>query len=80
MTSPAPVARLGQAAPNGYAFLQSRRLTAAKGGKRIAGPPPQPTLPAIRQAILDRLSRPPPLRCPHCNGALDDTLNSNLPK
>jgi SRSO17 transposase len=35
-----------------YAFLQHRRLAAAKRKKRIAGPPPQPTLPAVRRAIL----------------------------
>jgi len=30
------------------------------------GPPPQPTLPAVRQAIVELLARPPPRRCPHC--------------
>ncbi len=34
-----------------YAFLQSRRLKQAGGGK-ISGPPPQPTLPAVRTEIL----------------------------
>lgn len=43
-----------------YAFLQTRRLAQAGRKKRVSGPPPQPSLPAIRQAILDRLSRPPP--------------------
>jgi len=42
---------------NAYAFLEPRRLAQAGEGKRIAGPPPQPSLPAVRQAILDRLSR-----------------------
>jgi SRSO17 transposase len=32
-----------------YAFLQSQRLKQARGGKRILGPPPQPSLPTIRQ-------------------------------
>jgi len=41
-----------------FAFLQSRRLKEAKGEKRIAGPPPQPSLPAIRQAILVALAQP----------------------
>jgi hypothetical protein len=50
-----------------YAFLQSRRLRAAGREKSIAGPPPQPSLPAIRQAILDHLSRPQLGRCPHCS-------------
>ena len=58
------------------AFLQSRRLKQAKGKKRIAGPPPQPTLPAVRQAILTALAQPPPVQCPHCN----KTINANLPK
>ncbi len=35
-----------------YAFLQSRRLMQAGGGKRISGPPPQPMLSAIRTEIL----------------------------
>lgn len=48
------------------AFLQSQRLRQAEGKKRISGPPPQPSLPAIRQAIIDRLVRPPNQTCPHC--------------
>jgi SRSO17 transposase len=35
-----------------YPFLQSRRIKQAKQEKRIQGPPPQPTLPAIRAAII----------------------------
>jgi SRSO17 transposase len=53
-----------------YAFLQSRRLKQAEGEKRVPGPPPQPTLPAIRQAILSALAQPPPIRCPHCASPL----------
>lgn len=53
-----------------YAFLQSRRLKQAGGGKRILGPPPQPSLPAVRQAILTALAQPPPIRCPHCRKTL----------
>ncbi len=50
-----------------YAFLQHRRLAAAaRRKKRINGPPPQPSLPAVRHAILELLARPPPQRCPHC--------------
>jgi len=49
-----------------YAFLQHRRLRAARRKKRINGPPPQPTLPAERHAILELFARPPPQRCPHC--------------
>src|ERR1700694_4969014 len=50
-----------------YAFLQSRRLKAAGPGVFFPPPPPQPSMPAIRQAILDHFARPPPLRCPHCD-------------
>ena len=63
-----------------YAFLQSRRLKAAGRKKRVGGSPPQPTLPAIRQAILDRMARPPPTQCPHCHKPLADTAKCNLPK
>lgn len=47
-----------------YALLQSRRLKAAGRKKRIGGPPPQPSMPAVRQAILDLLTRPPPSGVP----------------
>jgi len=49
-----------------YTFLQRRRLATARREKRINKPPPQPTLPAVRQAILELFARPPPQRCPHC--------------
>lgn len=60
-----------------HAFLQSRRLKRAGGEKRILGPPPKPSLPAIRQAILAAFAKPPPIRCPHCHRHL---LAKNLPK
>jgi SRSO17 transposase len=63
-----------------YAFLQSRRLTAAGRKKRVGGPPPQPTMPAIRQAILNLFARPPPTRCPHCHEPLGASPTRNLPK
>ena len=50
------------------------------GKKRVAGPPPQPSIPAIRQAILDLFARPPPLRCPHCKMLIAETDKQNLPK
>jgi SRSO17 transposase len=53
-----------------YAYLQSRRLAEASGEKRIAGGPPQPTLPAIRRAVIAILARAPPYRCPHCRRTL----------
>ena len=63
-----------------YAFLQSRRLKAAGRKKRIGGPPPQPSLPAIRQAILDISVRSPPNRCPHCARLIVESPEHNLPK
>lgn len=62
-----------------YAFLQSQRLQRAIGGKRISGPPPQPTLPAVRQIIIGYLIAPPPTRCPHCSMPLNRSP-CNLPK
>ena len=49
-----------------YAFLQHRRLAATARKKKINGPPPQPTLPAVRHAIIELFARLPPQRCPHC--------------
>jgi hypothetical protein len=36
---------------------QHRRLATARREKRINGPPPQPTLPAVRHAILELIAR-----------------------
>jgi SRSO17 transposase len=47
-----------------YAFLH-RRLAQAGRKKRINGPP-QPSLPAVRHAIVDLIVRPRPQRCPYC--------------
>jgi SRSO17 transposase len=49
-----------------YAFLQHRRLAQAGRKKRINGPPPQPSLPAVRHAIVELIVRPRPQRCPYC--------------
>jgi hypothetical protein len=49
-----------------YAFLQHRRLAQTARKKRIDGPPPQPSLPAVRHAIIGLIVRPPPQLCPHC--------------
>ena len=49
-----------------YAFLQHRRLAHAGRKKRINGPPPQPTVPAVRHAIVDLILRPPSQLCPYC--------------
>ena len=48
-----------------YAFLQHRRLASARR-EGINEPPPQPSLPAVRHAILAHIMRWPHLRCPHC--------------
>lgn len=54
---------------------------AGQGGKkRIVGPPPQPSLPAIRQAILDRIFRQTQHLCPRCGCHLLGQLTRNLPK
>ena len=63
-----------------YAFLQSCRLKAAGRKKTITGPPPQPSLPAIRQAILDRILRPPCREYPHCGRTLSPYQSNDLPK
>ena len=34
--------------------------------KESNGPPPQPSLPAVRHAIISLFIRSPPRRCPHC--------------
>jgi hypothetical protein len=44
--------------------LNARITTGRK--KRTNGPPPQPTLPTVRHAILELFARLPPQRCPHC--------------
>ena len=49
-----------------YAFLQHRRLAQAGRKKKINGPPPQPSLPAVRQAIVELIVQPRPQRCPYC--------------
>ena len=50
-----------------YAFLQARRLAVVGRKKRIGCPPPQPTMPAVRRAILDHLRGSALPRCPHCD-------------
>ena len=64
-----------------YAFLQHRRLAQAGRKKRIHGPPPQPSLPAVRQAIVDLILRPPPQQCPYCRRRTrEKPPQINLPK
>ena len=57
-----------------FAYLQDLRLAGQRrtGRKKTRtlqpGPPPQPSLPALRRAIIGRLFAPlvPPVQCPHC--------------
>jgi hypothetical protein len=49
-----------------YAFFQHRRLTEVRRKKRINGPSPQPTLPAVRHAIVNLIIRSNPQQCPNC--------------
>ena len=55
-----------------YAYLQARRLAQAGRKKRINGPPPQPSLPAVRHAIVELIVRPRPQRCPHCRRQISE--------
>src|SRR5438067_447893 len=48
--------------------------------KKNLGTTEQPSMPAVRQAILNLFARPPPLRCPHCDRRLAGTLRSKAPK
>jgi SRSO17 transposase len=50
------------------AFLQHLRLQQAPFGSQRDGPPPHPTLPAIRRQLARTLS--PLLHCPRCDGPL----------
>jgi SRSO17 transposase len=60
-----------------YLFLQHLRLREAAGEKRKAsGPPPQPSLPAIRRRLLDHLAHAMRLRCPMCRACF--TLGSMM--
>ena len=64
-----------------YAFLQSPPPQSSGTEKKgISGPPPQPSMPAIRQAILDLFARPPPRQCPHCDMFLADIVKPKVPK
>jgi hypothetical protein len=64
-----------------YAFLQQQRLKQAKRKKRIDRGPPQPTLPAVRRAVIKMLSRKRIYqRCPHCRMRLRDSIEIILPK
>lgn len=38
-------------------LLAVQKARSGRTGKKVLGPPPQPTLPAARQAIIERLGR-----------------------
>ncbi|SPP97117.1 protein of unknown function [Bradyrhizobium vignae] len=66
-----------------YAFLQHIVASHTRGGKkRIYGPPPQPTMPAVRHAIVDLILRPPSQHCPYCRRQIREKQRRkhNLPK
>lgn len=50
------------------------------GKERVPGPSPQPTMPAVGQAILDAFVRPPPMRHPHCERLIAERPKENPPK
>ncbi len=72
-----------------FAYLQHLRLAEAPpdeaGGKistHVPGPPPSPSLPAVRQAIIGRLFMHlvPPVRCPHCRRQFRLSPNLKVPR
>ena len=60
-----------------YAYLQSRRLAEASGGKRIRQGPPKPRLPAIRRAVLATLARARPIDVHTAGEPSKDTSNNS---
>jgi len=59
-----------------YAFLQHQRLKEAQREKKNLFGPPQPTLPAVRRAVINALSRKQVFeRCPHCRMRFRRTQN-----
>lgn len=62
-----------------YAFLQTRRLAQA-GRKKEARARHHNRACWLRQAIIDRLLRPPPRPCPHCGGNPENAIATLLPR
>ena len=62
---------------HGALLVDEENRIVAGHPKRSLRPPPQPSLPAVRQAILDTLTKPPPAQCPHCRKII---YPENLPK
>ena len=63
-----------------FCFLQHQRLAAVQRGKKPKGPPPQPSLPAIRQALLDHLAQTVRLRCPFCQAHFSLQQPNRVPR
>jgi hypothetical protein len=63
-----------------FAFLQHLRLGArGKSDAGSPGPPPQPTLPAVRRVLVERLWRGSTC-CPRCGCPLDPPLPGKVPR
>jgi SRSO17 transposase len=66
-----------------FAFLRPLRLEQASGrgksGPAAAGPPPRPTLPAVRRLLVERLWRAA-ASCPHGGAHLRPALPEKLPR
>jgi SRSO17 transposase len=63
-----------------FLFLQHLRSHAAKREKRSKGPPPHPSLPAIRRMLLDHLAHAIHLRCPTCRARFTLGSMKGVPK
>ena len=65
-----------------YAFLSIAASQKRGGKKESTDHPPQPSLPAVRHAIVEFIVRLPPQRCPHCRRWIDEAQQHdiNLPK
>jgi SRSO17 transposase len=71
-----------------FAYLQYLRLAGQRrsGRKKTRahqpGPPPQPSLPALRRAIIGRLFAPlvPPVQCPHCRQQFQLPSDAKVPR
>ena len=50
-----------------------------KSDPTVPGPPPQPTLPAVRRMLLERLWRAVAC-CPHCGAHLRPALPEKVPR
>ena len=63
-----------------FLYLQHRRLQAANRGKKTSGPPPQPSLPAIRTAMIALFHPRRCRRCPFRSRPPIEQHKPNLPK